>query len=652
MNFNYKVDTIKESIHTLRIEESNEMVEEIDFPIRIDSLMPKTELNEKLFFITNSKISEDSTSFELLSFLSKSSCLYLNKIFPLKSDSKLLVAKEVAALKDLIHPNVISMKNYEDYSIVYDYHVKGSLYDTFIEGKNIFGEDLEKIPEFSEFEVAIIIYQLCYALKHIHSKGVIHRNITLENILIAGETLRNTEELKNYLCVSHLNLLKVKLANFRKSIKINENDNKIVTNSLYCSPEMLNRQYNEATDMWSLGVVMFALLFNKMPFSGKNLDDLFINIKVTNIDLTRDVFRKLSKQGKSFLNSLFDKSPKRRLTASNATEHVWFKSLKVKDALYLDYFSTKGQFFDSMITFYNTNLLEKLVLRKLAVNLSYSEEIQLIEDLFVRFDCEKRGEISSIELVKGINTFLKDDFINFKSATNLVQWLTGDSKAKLNFLDFLTLFFTCFDLINENQAIFTLQSLDTDKNGFLLVDKLVEQFVYKEKQKEYLTDVISNIYDSLRGSKDKLLLEDVYSNLREKIPVFKTEEEVMKCESNKLNSVECSESVASLSYTRKEQNEEKQKENDKRPTSMFFLENQPNLEYSEKSREAREKMVDELVDMNSDQGLFRGEDLNQEIEVDVKKKKRSKADKRQLTQQNENDYKVLEIVEVKDETFN
>lgn len=48
---------------------------------------------------------------------------------------------------------------------------------------------------------------------------------------------------------------------------------------IYMSPQVLNqKQYTSKTDVWSLGVMYYELLFGKLPFSGFSEQDLYRNI--------------------------------------------------------------------------------------------------------------------------------------------------------------------------------------------------------------------------------------------------------------------------------------------------------------------------------------------------------------------------------------
>ncbi|MGH0117474.1 UNVERIFIED_CONTAM: hypothetical protein FKN15_078168 [Acipenser sinensis] len=101
-------------------------------------------------------------------------------------------------------------------------------------------------------------------LKHIHDRKVLHRDIKAQNIFIAN------------------NGMKVKLGDFGIARMLNntmELARTCVGTPYYLSPEICeNRPYNNKTDIWSLGCVLYELCTLKHPFEGSNLRQLVVKI--------------------------------------------------------------------------------------------------------------------------------------------------------------------------------------------------------------------------------------------------------------------------------------------------------------------------------------------------------------------------------------
>ena len=118
---------------------------------------------------------------------------------------------EIKILKELEHPNICKLDDYiqtqNHYYLVYEYINGGCLSDCFEKYKQKYNTQF-----FPEEIVQYIMRQIVDALKYIHSKGIMHRNIQLENIMI---NYSNAEDFKK------INLLKakIKIIDFGLAIK-------------------------------------------------------------------------------------------------------------------------------------------------------------------------------------------------------------------------------------------------------------------------------------------------------------------------------------------------------------------------------------------------------------------------------------------------
>jgi len=101
---------------------------------------------------------------------------------------------------------------------------------------------------FSEKDARDIILALTNAVVYCHDKGIVHRDIKLENLLLQIEPD---------------NSFTVKLSDFGLSRSLDEGElaEEVCGTLTYCAPEVLSQKpYDHSCDFWSIGVMMYVLL--------------------------------------------------------------------------------------------------------------------------------------------------------------------------------------------------------------------------------------------------------------------------------------------------------------------------------------------------------------------------------------------------------
>jgi len=167
-------------------------------------------------------------------------------------------------------------------------------------------QHLEECTTLTELETANIVSQILLALNYIHVSGFIHCDLKLENIMFD----------KGRQCV--------KIIDFGSSQRSNTQGRlQPCCNTLpYTSPEMLAGDCTSKCDLWSLGVITFALLSGQMPFSGSPSAQRQ-KIMQNKYSLAGDRWKTVSQQGKHFVKCLLEAAPEKRFSAQEALEHTW-----------------------------------------------------------------------------------------------------------------------------------------------------------------------------------------------------------------------------------------------------------------------------------------------------------------------------------------
>ena len=243
---------------------------------------------------------------------------------------------EISLLKRLKHNKIVKLIDLKQtpshYYIVMEYCNGGSLLHCLRKYITLY-----KKP-FSEEIVQYLMRQIVRGVKYIHEKGIIHRDLKLDNILVK---FYSQEDLDKY------NMMKthIKISDFGISAKLGEN--KLAHTALgspaYMDPFILKKLnerndlansegYDQSADIWSLGAMCYEMLTGKRVFTGRNLKDLYKRVELGEYSLPTH----LSKEVVSFINAMLQYDPKRRLTIEELSRHH-FLTRETKDFSSIDF---------------------------------------------------------------------------------------------------------------------------------------------------------------------------------------------------------------------------------------------------------------------------------------------------------------------------
>ena len=239
----------------------------------------------------------------------KTSALVALKIVPRKKIKEEKMRKEKDKLQSLKHPNIV---NFIDY---YEDNKRYYLVEELVDGGDLI--DVLKIKsKYTETEGRMLVLSLLEAVKYMHSKDIVHRDIKCDNILC------------------HIDLqgpISLKLTDFghaTECVGIDLTEHSIGTHG-YRSPEIILKQnYGKPCDLFSVGVVSYMILLGTFPFHPK-LDDF--EQKVLHCEHTCSSLKEkqatlwgaISKKARSFLLKLLEYHHIKRLSADEALRDDW-----------------------------------------------------------------------------------------------------------------------------------------------------------------------------------------------------------------------------------------------------------------------------------------------------------------------------------------
>ena len=164
-------------------------------------------------------------------------------------------------------------------------------------------------------EIYNLLTQLNNSFKRMAENKLVHRALNLENILFKYID----KDKKSF-------IYKLKITNDSSLIKglpTIRNSDEIQGFFNYVAPEILNqKEFDEKSDLWSLGVIIYILLFQESPFNGDNAEEI-----LEQIDLNENNLKKVEDENlNDLIKKLLVKDPKNRLTWREYFEHPFFKN--------------------------------------------------------------------------------------------------------------------------------------------------------------------------------------------------------------------------------------------------------------------------------------------------------------------------------------
>lgn len=442
--------------------------------------------------------SELSEHLKSVCLKNNSSTVRLMKIIPSKrktnnknkEDPFLFEAEKLQLLE---HPNIL--KIFEIYIYKNNYYI---IFDNF-EDKNLLPKIKtgEWAPD--EAEIKNIMNYLFNSIVYLHEKNVFNIELKLKVLSISEILIKSTKKILkkkkkseeenndnsktkvNYelkLCVvdyleENYELTEVdKLLFYSPEIFEQIEQNNIIKNSYINSNEKEAKNYiNNTYDEWACGVLMYYLISGEFPFKGETKEEIYSNIKNSNLDFSSPKFSSFSQECKDLISKLLEKDKNKRIKCNECFSHPFMKAEKLKkeeaeanedidiDILknLLSIKKPKSKFHELIIAYLSFNFINK-------------DEEKKLKILFNYIDKDSNNVISEEDIK---NAFTKNN-IEFteEQIKNILYVFDYDKNNLIQYQEFLRVLCDKEDLFKEQNMRSVFNAIDDDKDEYINAEDL------------------------------------------------------------------------------------------------------------------------------------------------------------------------------------
>jgi len=286
--------------------------------------------------------------------------------------------EEIYIMCQLDHPNIVRLEE------VYESHSEIYLVQELCLGGELF-DRLDEQPDYhyTEAQCARLIKQMLCSVRYIHSKGIIHRDLKLENFLFS-DTGADSE-------------LKMIDFGLSKHFKFGEVQHEAVGTPYTVAPEVIRGSYDERCDVWAIGVITYLLLSGESPFGGcggpESLMQVRDNILKCNFMFEpEDIWENVSDSAKAYIRRLLVTDVNKRPTAREVQKDSWLVEMADRETRDDDR-ALNPSVVKALVNFKEYSDMRKLLCEVLSFTL-IPDQIQGLRKEFEKMDTDGSGEIS------------------------------------------------------------------------------------------------------------------------------------------------------------------------------------------------------------------------------------------------------------------
>lgn len=283
------------------------------------------------------------------------------------------LTKEIDILLGLDHPNLIK---------VFDFFIDEKNYYVITENTNLHPTLFEQLPNLkgiTERIVAVIIEQVFSSIFYLHSKGIVHKQIIPENIVIDENTY----------------LIKIiDFGIFHYYNKATKLSNRFMF-PYFSPPENFHSDkiFQGKNDNWSCGVLLYFLLSGIAPYRGNTSNEVIDNIKKGKLLFDKNCWESISKEAKYLVERLMKYDVTKRIGIDEAWKDLWI--MKFKKCSSIGKLSHQINYTD-MKSFNTERKLQKFVIDLLILKSRMNQKKKELDELIVQHKQYSHDDLQTI----------------------------------------------------------------------------------------------------------------------------------------------------------------------------------------------------------------------------------------------------------------
>jgi len=390
---------------------------------------------------------------------------------------------EIAVLQGMHHHNIIKFyevfEDRQNIKIVMELAAGGELFDRIQEKGN-----------YSEKEASDILRQMFKGVKYLHEHKVAHCDLKPDNFVFKEKDS---------------DVIKIIDFGMAKFVKKRHHFHTLCGTPYYVAPEVINEEYAESCDIWSMGVVMFVMLFGYPPFYadqeefGRGTDlEIFRQIQKGFNNVTKPGYgahfpadSPCSDSVKDLIHKCLNLDPVARITAAEALKHPWLTGEKASSHPIAE------NVLANMCKFNGTCKFKDAVL-DLMVNTLEQCEIKALRETFEEVDSNGDGEITAAELKEALAT--EHLSVDTKSLESLLAMADVDGDGVLSWEELLHVAVQKRLVAKEERLFQLFTRLDLNHDGVIDASEL--KVVLGDHSDEHARELIEEVDTNGDGTID------------------------------------------------------------------------------------------------------------------------------------------------------